>query len=206
MRAFIFPGQGSQSVGMGKALAETSAAARILLQEVDDALSQNLARLMAEGPDDELTLTENAQPAIMANSLAVLRVLEQEAGLRLVEKADCVAGHSLGEYSALVAVGALSFRDAVRVVRERGRLMQQAVPVDQGAMAVILGLAVDSVRALCAEASHGEVVAPANYNGGGQVVGGGRLSTGCPRYAHSCGWQSVGSQREPTAIASPPTS
>jgi [acyl-carrier-protein] S-malonyltransferase len=170
MRAFIFPGQGSQAVGMGKALAEASAAARILLQEVDDALSQNLARLMAEGPEDQLTLTENAQPAIMANSLAVLRVLEQEAGLKLAEKADCVAGHSLGEYSALAAAGSFDIATAARLLKLRGRSMQAAVPVGEGAMAALLGLNVDVAEAVAAEAAQGQVCEAANDNAPGQVV------------------------------------
>ena len=170
MRAFIFPGQGSQAVGMGKALAEASAAARILLQEVDDALSQNLARLMAEGPEDQLTLTENAQPAIMANSLAVLRVLEQEAGLKLAEKADCVAGHSLGEYSALAAAGSFDIATTARLLKLRGRSMQAAVPVGDGAMAALLGLDVDAAEAVAAEAAQGQVCEAANDNAPGQVV------------------------------------
>ncbi|HEY7716428.1 MAG TPA: ACP S-malonyltransferase [Candidatus Binatia bacterium] len=164
--AFVFPGQGSQYIGMGKTLCERFRVAKEVFAEADDALGLSLSEVCFNGPEAALKLTENTQPAILTASLAALRVLQSETPVR----PEFVAGHSLGEYSALVAVGALSFRDAVRVVRERGRLMQQAVPVDQGAMAVILGLAVDSVRALCAEASHGEVVAPANYNGGGQVV------------------------------------
>ena len=170
MRAFIFPGQGSQAVGMGKALAEASAAARNLLQEVDDALSQNLARLMAEGPEDELILTENAQPAIMANSLAVLRVLEQEAGLKLAEKADCVAGHSLGEYSALAAAGSFDIATTARLLKLRGRSMQAAVPVGEGAMAALLGLDIDAAEAVAAEAAQGQVCQAANDNAPGQVV------------------------------------
>jgi [acyl-carrier-protein] S-malonyltransferase len=170
MRAFIFPGQGSQAVGMGKALAEASTAARILLQEVDDALSQNLAQLMAEGPEDQLTLTENAQPAIMASSLAVLRVLEQEAGLKLAEKADCVAGHSLGEYSALAAAGAFDIATTARLLKLRGRSMQAAVPVGEGAMAALLGLDVDAAEAVAAEAAQGQVCEAANDNAPGQVV------------------------------------
>jgi [acyl-carrier-protein] S-malonyltransferase len=170
MRAFIFPGQGSQAVGMGKALADASAAARILLQEVDDALSQNLARLMAEGPEDQLTLTENAQPAIMANSLAVLRVLEQEAGLKLAEKADCVAGHSLGEYSALAAAGSFDIATTARLLKLRGRSMQAAVPVGEGAMAALLGLEFDAAEAVAAEAAQGQVCEAANDNAPGQVV------------------------------------
>jgi [acyl-carrier-protein] S-malonyltransferase len=170
MRAFIFPGQGSQSIGMGKALAEASVAARMLLQEVDEALSQNLARLMSEGPEDELTLTENAQPAIMANSLAVLRVLEQEAGLKLAEKADCVAGHSLGEYSALAAAGAFEVATTARLLKLRGRSMQAAVPVGEGAMAALLGLDVAAAEAVAAEAAQGQICEAANDNAPGQVV------------------------------------
>lgn len=164
--AFVFPGQGSQYVGMGKALGEKFGVAREVFAEADHALGFSLSGLCFNGPEAELKLTENTQPAILTVSIAALRVLETETTIRPA----FVAGHSLGEYSALIAVGALSFRDAVRIVRERGRLMQQAVPADQGAMAVVLGLDAATVCALCAEASQGEVVAPANYNGGGQVV------------------------------------
>lgn len=170
MRAFIFPGQGSQAVGMGKALVEASAEARMLLQEIDDALGQNLARLMAQGPEDELTLTENAQPAIMANSLAVLRVLDREAGLKLAEKADCVAGHSLGEYSALAAAGSFDIATTARLLKLRGRSMQAAVPVGEGAMAAIIGLDLEAAEAVAAEAAQGQVCAAANDNAPGQVV------------------------------------
>ena len=134
-RAFVFPGQGSQAVGMGKALAEASAAAREVFEEVDDALGQKLSRLMFEGPEDELTLTENAQPAIMAASIAALRVLEREGKLRLADKADYVAGHSLGEYSALCAAGALTLSQTAKLLKLRGQAMQAAVPVGVGAMA-----------------------------------------------------------------------
>lgn len=164
--AFVFPGQGSQYVGMGKDLCEQHAAAREIFAEAEDALGFALSRLCFSGPEAELKLTENTQPAILVTSIAALRVLEAESSLR----PNFVAGHSLGEYSALVAAGALNFADAVKVVRERGRLMQQAVPAGTGAMAVILGMEVDAVRALCDDASQGEVVAPANYNGGGQIV------------------------------------
>src|ERR1700760_1752627 len=140
MRAFIFPGQGSQTVGMGAELAAASAAARAVFEEVDDALGQTLSRIMAEGPADDLVLTENAQPAIMANAIAVLRVLEREGGIRLADKADYVAGHSLGEYSALCAAEALSVAETARLLRIRGEAMQAAVPVGQGAMAALLGL------------------------------------------------------------------
>jgi [acyl-carrier-protein] S-malonyltransferase len=164
--AFVFPGQGSQYVGMGQDLSRQFRQAREVFAEADDALGISLSELCFSGPEAELKRTENTQPAILTVSIAALRVLEAETALRPA----FVAGHSLGEYSALVAVGALSFNDAVKVVRARGRLMQEAVPAEQGAMAVVLGLATDTVRALCAEASQGEVVAPANYNGGGQVV------------------------------------
>ncbi|MDB5699482.1 MAG: [acyl-carrier-protein] S-malonyltransferase [Alphaproteobacteria bacterium] len=170
MRAFIFPGQGSQSVGMGRALAEASTAARALFEEVDDALGQNLARLMAEGPEDTLTLTENAQPAIMANALAVLRVLEREAGLDLGDKADFVAGHSLGEYSALCAAGSFDVATTARLLKLRGRSMQAAVPVGVGAMAALLGLDLEAVQEVAREAAQGEVCAVANDNAPGQVV------------------------------------
>ncbi|HJQ17268.1 MAG TPA: ACP S-malonyltransferase [Allosphingosinicella sp.] len=170
MRAFIFPGQGSQSVGMGKALAEASGAARALLQETDDALEQHLSRLMAEGPEDELTLTENAQPAIMANALAVLRVIEVEAGICLADKADYVAGHSLGEYSALAAAGTFDIATTARLLKLRGRSMQAAVPVGEGAMAALLGLDFDAVAAVAEEAAQGQVCTAANDNAPGQVV------------------------------------
>jgi [acyl-carrier-protein] S-malonyltransferase len=165
MRAFIFPGQGSQSVGMGKALAEASRAARELFEEVDEALGQNLARLMVEGPADELTLTENAQPAIMANALATLRV----AGVP-IDKADFVAGHSLGEYTALAAAGSFDVATTARLLKLRGRAMQAAVPVGQGAMAALLGLGLDQARAVSEEAAQGEVCAVANDNDPNQVV------------------------------------
>lgn len=164
--AFVFPGQGSQYVGMGKELCHRFPMAKEIFAEADDALGFSLSQVCFDGPEAELKLTENTQPAILTASIAALRVLEAETWLRPV----FVAGHSLGEYSALVAVGALSFVDAVKVVRERGRMMQQAVPAGTGAMAVILGLEIDAVGALCADASQGEVVSPANYNGGGQIV------------------------------------
>jgi [acyl-carrier-protein] S-malonyltransferase len=170
MRAFIFPGQGSQTVGMGKALAEASPVARLLFEEVDDALGQNLTRLMFEGPLEELTLTENAQPAIMANAVATLRVAEQEGGLRLADKAAFVAGHSLGEYSALAAAGAFDVATAARLLKQRGRAMQEAVPVGEGAMAALLGLDLDAVRKVAADAADGEVCTVANDNDPGQVV------------------------------------
>ena len=176
MRAFLFPGQGSQSVGMGTALAAASTAARETLQEVDDALGQHLARLMAEGPERDLTLTENAQPAIMANALATLRVLEREGGIRLADKTDYVAGHSLGEYSALCAAEALDLPTTARLLKLRGRAMQAAVPVGAGAMAALLGVDFETAQAIVAEAADGEVCEAANDNGGGQVVVSGHVA------------------------------
>ena len=167
--AFIFPGQGSQAVGMGAALAEASPHARDLLAEVDEALGANLSRIMREGPADELTLTENAQPAIMANAIATLRVMEREGGLDLSRAASFVAGHSLGEYTALCAAGALDLATAARLLRLRGRAMQAAVPVGAGAMAA-LGVDWDDAVAVAAEAAEGEVCQAANDNGPGQVV------------------------------------
>jgi [acyl-carrier-protein] S-malonyltransferase len=169
-RAFVFPGQGSQAVGMGAALAEAFAAAREVFEEVDDALSQRLSRIMFEGPDSDLVLTENAQPALMAVSLAVVRVLEREGGMTLADKAAFVAGHSLGEYSALAAAGAVSVADTARLLKRRGQAMQEAVPVGQGAMAALLGLDLPAVRDVAENAAQGEVCAPANDNADGQVV------------------------------------
>jgi [acyl-carrier-protein] S-malonyltransferase len=168
--AFIFPGQGSQSVGMGKALADAFAAARSVFGEVDDALGEKLTAIMWDGPADRLMLTENAQPALMAVSLAAMRVLESEAGLDLKRDAAFVAGHSLGEYSALAATGALSIPDTAHLLRIRGRAMQAAVPVGVGAMAALLGLDFDAAVAVAAEAAQGQVCQAANDNGGGQVV------------------------------------
>ncbi len=168
--AFIFPGQGSQSVGMARALADSSPAARQILEEVDEALSQALSRLMFDGPEDQLTLTANAQPAIMAASLAALAVLEQEAGIRLSDKAAMVAGHSLGEYSALAAAGVFTLADTARLLRTRGNAMQAAVPPGEGAMAAILGLDHEAVARAVTQAAEGEVLAAANDNAPGQVV------------------------------------
>jgi [acyl-carrier-protein] S-malonyltransferase len=171
-KAFVFPGQGSQAVGMGKALAESFAPARNVFAEVDEALHQKLSALMFEGPEAELTLTANAQPALMATSLAVLRVLEAEAGLDLAKDAAFVAGHSLGEYSALAAADSLSVTDAARLLRKRGEAMQQAVPIGIGAMAALIGLDLDGARAVAQAAAQetGAVCSVANDNGGGQVV------------------------------------
>jgi [acyl-carrier-protein] S-malonyltransferase len=168
--AFVFPGQGSQTVGMGKALAENFPVARQVFDEVDTALSEKLSTIIFEGPGDTLTLTQNAQPALMAVSLAVMRVLEREAGLDLKRDAQFVAGHSLGEYSALATVGAFSLADTARLLRTRGLAMQKAVPVGVGAMAALIGLEFDAAEAVAAEAAQGEVCQAANDNGGGQVV------------------------------------
>ena len=168
--AFLFPGQGSQAVGMGKGLAATFAVARAVFDEVDAALGDKLSAIMWEGPADRVTLTENAQPALVAVSLAVMRVLEAEAGIDLKRDAAFVAGHSVGEYSALAAAGALTLADAVRLVRIRGRAMQQAVPVGVGAMAALIGAEFEQAAAIAAEAAQGEIVQAANDNGGGQVV------------------------------------
>jgi [acyl-carrier-protein] S-malonyltransferase len=170
MRAFVFPGQGSQKIGMGADLAAASTAAREVFQEVDDVLGQNLSKIMREGPEEALTLTENAQPAIMANAIAVLRVLEKEGGVSLAQKCDFVAGHSLGEYTALCAVGAFSLADTARLLKLRGRSMQAAVPVGQGAMAALLGADIEKATALAAAAAEGEVCSVANDNDPGQVV------------------------------------
>ena len=170
MRAFIFPGQGSQKVGMGVELADASAAAREVFQEVDDALGQKLFAIMREGPDDQLMLTENAQPAIMANAIATLRVLEKDFGVSLVDKGDCVAGHSLGEYTALAAAGAFSLADTARLLKLRGQAMQAAVPVGVGAMCALLGADIDKATALAEAAAEGEVCEVANDNDPGQVV------------------------------------
>jgi len=170
MRAFVFPGQGSQKVGMGVELAQASTAAREVFEEVDDALGQKLFQIMSEGPEDQLTLTENAQPAIMAHAIAVLRVLEREGGIAIADKADFVAGHSLGEYTALCAAGAFSLADTARLLKLRGRSMQAAVPVGVGAMAALLGADIAKATALAEAAAEGEVCTVANDNDPTQVV------------------------------------
>ncbi len=179
VRAFIFPGQGSQAVGMGRDLAAAFAAAREVFEEVDETLGQKLTKLMFEGPSEELTSTENAQPALMAMSLASLRVLEREGGFKLADKAVLVAGHSLGEYSALAAAGTFSVAQAARLLKLRGQAMQRAVPKGEGAMAALLGVEMEQAAEICAEAASytdengktiRQVIQPANDNGGGQVV------------------------------------
>src|SRR5262245_46283553 len=168
--AFVFPGQGSQAVGMGLALANAFPVARQTFEEADTALSDKLTRIMWEGPVESLTLTQNAQPALLAVSIAALRVLQAEAGLDLARDAAFVAGHSLGEYSALAGAGAFAFADAVRLVRLRGQAMQKAVPVGIGAMAALLGLEFEDAVATASEAADGQICEAANDNGGGQVV------------------------------------
>ena len=175
--AFVFPGQGSQTVGMGKALAEAFPAARQVFDEVDAALGERLSDIVWNGQADRLTLTENAQPALMAVSLATMRVLEQEAGVDPVRDVAFVAGHSLGEYSALAAARAFSIGDAARLLRIRGRAMQKAVPVGVGAMAALIGVELDDVKPIVAEAAGTGVCSAANDNGGGQVVISGEKST-----------------------------
>jgi [acyl-carrier-protein] S-malonyltransferase len=169
-RAFVFPGQGSQAVGMGADLAAAFVTARDVFGEVDEALKQSLSKLMREGPESDLILTENAQPALMAVSLAVVRILEKDGGKPLPAMASHVAGHSLGEYSALAAAGTLKIADAARLLKLRGQSMQKAVPVGVGAMAALLGIELEPAQGACKEAAQGEVVAVANDNGGGQVV------------------------------------
>jgi [acyl-carrier-protein] S-malonyltransferase len=168
--AFVFPGQGSQTVGMGKALAEAFTPARAVFEEVDAALGERLSEIIWSGPQETLTLTQNAQPALMAVSLAAMRVLEVEAGVKLERDAAFVAGHSLGEYSALAAAGALTIADAARLLRIRGLAMQKAVPVAAGAMAALIGLDYDAAKAVATEAAGADVCAAANDNGGDQVV------------------------------------
>jgi [acyl-carrier-protein] S-malonyltransferase len=178
VHAFIFPGQGSQAVGMGRDLAAAFTAAREVFQEIDDTLNQKLSKLMFEGPAEDLVLTENAQPALMAHSLAVLRVMEREGGFTLRQKAVVVAGHSLGEYSALAAAGSFSIADAARLLKLRGQSMQKAVPAGDGAMAALLGAEMAQAEEICAEAApvpdsetnEREVIEVANDNGAGQIV------------------------------------
>jgi [acyl-carrier-protein] S-malonyltransferase len=175
-RAFLFPGQGSQKVGMGKELAEAFASARAVFQEVDDALSQKLSKLMWEGPEEDLVLTENAQPAIMASSIAIVRILEQEMGLDVARHAYLVAGHSLGEYSALCAAGAFSLADTARLLKARGQAMQSAVPVGEGGMTVLIGAEIEQAEEVAKEAaSAGGICVVANDNAPGQVVISGTL-------------------------------
>ena len=174
--AFLFPGQGSQKVGMGKELADAFAPAREVFQEVDDALSQKLSKLMWEGPEDQLTLTENAQPAIMAASIAVVRILEKEMGLDVAKHAYLVAGHSLGEYSALCATGAFSLADTARLLKTRGQAMQSAVPVGEGGMTALIGADIEQAEEVAKEAAaSGGVCVVANDNAPGQVVISGTL-------------------------------
>lgn len=175
-RAFVFPGQGSQAVGMGKDLAHAFPAAAQVFEEVDDALGQKLSALMFDGPDDRLTLTENAQPALMAVSMAVMAVLRAEGGLVLADAAKVVAGHSLGEYSALAAAGTFSLADTARLLKTRGRAMQDAVPVGEGGMAALLGLDFATAQAVAEEAAQGDVCAAANDNADGQVVVSGAMA------------------------------
>jgi [acyl-carrier-protein] S-malonyltransferase len=169
-KAFVFPGQGSQHVGMGVELSQAFASARDVFEEINEALSQNLSGLMFEGPEEELTLTENAQPALMAVSMAVVRVLEKDFGVKLAEKVSFVAGHSLGEYSALAAAGTFSIADTARLLKTRGQAMQAAVPVGKGAMAALLGLDVETARTVAESAAGGEVCDLANDNSEGQIV------------------------------------
>lgn len=175
-RALVFPGQGSQAVGMGKDLHDAFPSAREVFQEINDALDQNLSKLMFEGPDEDLTLTENAQPALMAVSMAAMAVLKTEGNFDLSKSADFVAGHSLGEYSALAAAGTFSLADTARLLKLRGQSMQQAVPVGEGAMAALLGLDLAAAKEVVEIAAEGEVLATANDNAAGQVVISGKTS------------------------------
>ncbi len=175
-RALVFPGQGSQSVGMGKALAEAFTEARDVFAEVDDALSQKLSQIIFEGPEDDLKSTENTQPALLAVSAAVVRVLEKQGGFRLPASASCVAGHSLGEYAALFAVGSFTLCDAARLLKKRGMAMQQAVPLGVGGMIALLGVDLSAASAIAAEAAQGEVCEAANDNAEGQVVLSGHIA------------------------------
>ena len=201
MRAFIFPGQGSQAVGMGAALADASAVARETFEEVDEALEQNLSKLMREGPEDKLTLTENAQPAIMANAIATLRVLEQEGGVTLADKADFVAGHSLGEYTALCAAGGFDLATTTRLLKRRGQAMQAAVPVGEGAMAVFLGFDFESAQEIVEEAAGAEVCVIANDNAPGQIVISGH--TGAVDRACALGKDKGARRAMPLAVSAP---
>ncbi|GBR52989.1 malonyl CoA-ACP transacylase [Neokomagataea thailandica NBRC 106555] len=175
VHAFVFPGQGSQSVGMGQALYDAFPVARAVFQEVDDALGEHLSRLMFEGDADVLTQTENAQPALFAVSLAAVRALEAEGGFALADKAALVAGHSLGEYSALAAAGTLGVAEGARLLRLRGQAMQRAVPAGEGGMAALLGVEAELAQEICAEAAQGETLEIANDNGGGQIVVSGKM-------------------------------
>lgn len=170
MKAFIFPGQGSQTIGMGREVYDTFRCAKDVFQEVEEALEQNLTKIIFEGPDDHLVLTENTQPALMTVSMAVMRVLEKEGGINLTQTASYVAGHSLGQYSALCAASALSLSDTARLLKIRGQAMQKAVPVGEGAMAAVLGLDLDHVEKIITDASQGQVCEVANDNSPGQVV------------------------------------
>ncbi|MDG2313554.1 MAG: ACP S-malonyltransferase [Alphaproteobacteria bacterium] len=175
-RAFVFPGQGSQEVGMGRELSEAFAAARLVFEEIDDALQQKLSSIIFNGPGEKLILTENAQPALMAVSIAVIRVLEEQGNFRIAQKANYVAGHSLGEYSALTSVKSLELADCARLLKTRGKAMQAAVPLGKGAMAAILGLPLKDVEEVVLEASQNEICEVANDNSDGQVVVSGNVS------------------------------